>query len=239
MCLLASHRGLPGGLLLLLGLLVSACSSAAVGGFTADGSVELSRQSPYGLVVVGIRTREETPQISTLGLKSSSSVELTWRQFDYESDRVLFARNLYSGRYQITTGRYRCYLYRNHPGCQDEDYTSVQYNLLRVQPGHYLFQSMRVGSNRDVALLPRHQGFLHEGSATATYELGLLPGFEIAAGEIVYIGDYVVSVTGERPRLVGLGSTPDGARQALAAYPNVDGEMRLQKLPARVMLPGG
>ena len=239
MCLLASHRGFPGCLLLLLGLLVSACSSTTAGGFTADGSIELDRQSPYGLVVVGIRTREETPQISALGVNLSRSVELTWRQFDYESDRVLFARNPHSRQYQIATGRYRCYLYLNHPGCQDEDYTAVQYNLLRVQPGHFLFQSMRVGSDRDVALLPRHQSFLHEGSAIATYELGLLPGFQVAAGEIVYIGDYVVSVTGERPHLLGLESTPDGARQALAAYPNVNGEMRLQQLPARAMRAGG
>ena len=213
---------------LALALLLVGCKTTSPPGLKVAGAdVQHGSESANGLVLVGIRTNDGNPLYWSIGFRLTGAVEVYWRRFDPETDSLLRGRsNLYR------SFRHWCSKYGNHPACNDDDYTQVQYNLSEVVPGRYLLESVRVTEKTGASYLSAERSLFSENSPNKRFASGVHPGFEVKPGEVVYIGDYVFDVNGEHAKFLRVESNPEQARAALALYPNVQGEM-LVRVPEK------
>lgn len=211
------------GLVLLLAVFLASCSNPkeTVNFLSAPATVEHDPTSETAIVVLGIRTQDGNPNEGSL-FGVNEILSLIWRQVDLETGQFIYDPQFLNDRGDFKTSRYSCY---GHPNCNRGDYTQIQYNLVKVRPGHYLLQSLHKGDFRITLMVPQEKSLIYENSPGAIYKEGLAPGFEIRAGEIVYIGNYILNGLGEFAELVRIESNPEEARQDLPLYPNVSGEM--------------
>lgn len=211
------------GLLLLLTLVLASCGTPkdAVNYRAAPATVEHDPTSENAIVVMGIRTEDGNPnQDSLLGVNARLSTR--WRRIDLETGEFMYDQQFIHDRAAFKSDRFMCY---GHPACNHSDYTQIQYNLVKIRPGHYLLQSLSKDGVRTTLMVPIERSLIYENSPGGLYEKNLIPGFEIRSGEIVYIGNYILNALGEFPELLRIESTPEEARQNLRLYPGVSGEM--------------
>ena len=211
------------GLLLLLTLILASCSNPkdAVNYISAPATVEHGPTSENAIVVMGIRTEDGNPNSHSL-FGINAHLGLTWRQVNLETGEFIRDRVGLNDRADFESARFSCY---GHPACNHGDYTQIQYNLLKVRPGHYLLELISKSRLRITLMVPEEKSLIYENSPGGLYEKNLVPGFEIGPGEIVYIGNYILNALGEFPELLRIESNPEEARQNLRLYPGVSGEM--------------
>ena len=208
---------------LLLALFLASCSNPknAVNWTDAPATVEHDSTSETGIVVIGIRAQDGNPNSESL-IGLNASIGLNWRLVDLESGKLEHDTVFLNDRADFTTKRFTCH---GQPACNYNDYTEMQYNLVKVWPGHYLLKHIAHQNIRFTNMVPYEESLLFDTNPAALYEKKLVPGFEIKPGEIVYIGNYILNVLGDFPELVRIESNPEEARQTLALYPGVSGEM--------------
>ena len=207
----------------LLAVLLASCSNPkdTVNYLSAPATVEHDPTSETAIVVMGIRTEDGNPnQGSLFGI--NSLLGLVWRKVDLETGQFIYDREFLNDRADFQSSRYSC---GAHPACNRSDYTQIQYNLIKVTPGHYLMEKIHKQHQFITLMVPQEKSLIYENSPGALYKEGLVPGFEIRAGEIVYVGNYVLNALGEFPELLRIESNPEEARLDLPLYPNVSGEM--------------
>lgn len=181
---------------------------------------EHGSNSPYGVVVIGIRTEDGTPSYGSLIGRRTQNLSLLWQQIDPETGDLGAI-----GRESFETHRGIC---RNHPACNDEDYTQIQYNLIKVTPAHYVLNAVKIQAQSYLLFLEGESSLLYDNNPLSLYRNKRVPGFEIKPGEIVYIGNYVFNATGEFAEFLRIESDPAEAQAALALYPDVRGDLTLR-----------
>ena len=188
----------------------------------APVSVVHSPDAPTGLAVIGTRTEDGTPQAFGLFGANYRPINFFWVEFDPESGQIASrAFNDRSRDINFTFTRGFC---GNRPACNREDYTQAEHFLVKLHPGLYILSSITI-DNKMLSVVPSERSLLYDNSPVTLYKAGLIPGFEIKAGEILYIGDIILNATGEFPELLRIDSNPEQARAVLPLYPNVSGEM--------------
>ena len=207
-----------------LALAVAGCVNTMDGINDREAPVNVTHSpgAPTGLAVIGTRTEDGTPQaFGPLG-PNYRPINFFWVEFDPESGQ--YASRAFKDRTRDTNFEMTRGFCRGRPACNREDYTQAEHVLVKLHPGLYILSSIRI-DNKMLSVLPSERSLLYDNSPVALYEAGLIPGFEIKAGEIVYIGDIILNATGEFPELLRIDSNPEQARAILPLYPNVSGEM--------------
>ncbi len=119
--------------------------------------------------------------------------------------------------------RHSCSVFKTHPnGCND-DQRIVLYFPVIVEPGDYMLSALWDTDDGSTHFI-RPEGSLFANVANGM-KSGAVPWFSIEAGEILYIGDMIVSIFEENRRIVEFRRSDDGARAMLSGYPNVRGEL--------------
>ena len=208
----------------IIALAVASCANITDGINDSEAPVNVthSPNDPTGLAVMGTRTEDGTPQAFGLFGANYRPIHFFWLEYDPESGQI--ASRAFNDRsrdinFEVTRGF--CF---NRPACNDDDYTQAEHVLIKLHPGLYILSSIRI-DNKILQVSPVERSLLYDNNPVALYEAGLIPGFEIKAGEIVYVGDIILNATGEFPELLRVDSNPEQARAVLPLYPNVSGEM--------------
>ncbi len=207
-----------------LALAVTGCASTLDGINDTEAPVNVthSPDAPTGLAVMGTRTEDGTPEEFGLIGRNFRPIFFVWREFDPITKQS--ASRAFDDRTRDTVFVVRRGLCFNRPACNDEDYTQAEHVLVKLHPGLYILSWIRI-DNRVLNVVPSEGSLLYDTNPVALYEAGLIPGFEIKAGEIVYVGDIILNATGDFPELLRVDSNAEQARAILPLYPNVSGEM--------------
>lgn len=207
-----------------LALAVTGCvnTTDGINDREAPATVTHNPGAPTGLAVIGTRTEDGTPQSFGLFGANYRPIHFFWVEFDPETGQ--YASRAFKDRTRDTTFKFTRGWCFDRPACKDEDYTQAEHILVKLHPGLYILSTINI-DNHYLSVLPSESSLLYNNNPVALYEAGLIPGFEIKAGEIVYIGDIILNATGEFPELLRIDSNPEQARAVLPLYPNVSGEM--------------
>ncbi|MCG8475026.1 MAG: hypothetical protein MI784_06085, partial [Cytophagales bacterium] len=87
----AGSRRLASLICLAFVVLLAGCKLNDPGLFVSGTEAQHSPESQNGLVLVGIRTNDGNPLYWSIGFRLTGEVEVNWRRFDPETDRLLYA----------------------------------------------------------------------------------------------------------------------------------------------------
>ena len=117
-------------------------------------------------------------------------------------------------------------------GCVTTGAKPVEYNVFKAEPGDYaLFLSYAVYQGAGNAAVDRALKYYIQGGPTQNFAETAAPKFHVAAGQVLYIGDVIVS----DPRsldVVQVRDASDKARDALADAPALAAKLETRLVEA-------
>jgi len=181
---------------LIFGLVLAVTVSACTGDTIGTGTKFSQTSSKEALVIMGVRSNK------WYGWDYS----INWSPFDHATGQYGA-----DGRRPINVARSAFEIYSG------KGLSETKYLIFKAQPGAYLLRSSTV-TGRRVAF-------------TSIYRPGTV-AIDVSAGQILYVGDFIFIVP-ERgyfnsphgTRLRNAGRSDKGAKQALAEYSNINGQM--------------
>ncbi|MCG8354123.1 MAG: hypothetical protein MI920_00995 [Kiloniellales bacterium] len=185
-------------------ILLAACGSNKRGGYATD-ELQFDGNSPDALVIVGLRSTAEVTDGGLLGRPGRWGVN--WFRFDPESFE------LDDWQKSLRVQRTPCLFNWTSPlGCKS-DHRLLQYIFQLLEPGHYVLQQAwnRHGTT---VYASEQRSLIVEQSVEELVTKNQIHWFEVKAGEIVYLGDYVFDAAAGEIRLIKIErSDPDIERE--------------------------
>ena len=186
-------------------LAVAACAGGPR--YQASPQTSFDKQSPDGLVVVGMKGTGPR-RTTALGLEAGYPYfSLTWVRTEKSAD----------GKWEsfVTVPRFA-----NVGNIRDLNYTAYT-----VPPGRYFLHRLTVVEQAGNLITTRR--------ITLRRDPGM--GFEIKAGEIVYVGDFMIDALAIPPRIEDHTRDGQAAAAAIKLYTKIKGDVRYVPLvPVRV-----
>ena len=198
----------------LLGLVM--LSLVACSNSQAPKSIVISGDNPAkGLIVVGVAIDRYDTIFGMTAYGTVATLELGWARWDAGKS----APSPFSGSDHIHLQLESCGVGLTmkllSPSGKDCDLRKMQYYVLEANPGNYRLS------------------YINHSSGNFHYTTAMTDGDQlmtrIGAGEIVYIGDFTIDAYASPQKIIRYGRNDDGARQAVAEYPNVRGEVVFRK----------
>ena len=211
-------------------LLLVGCATGGSPGQYEAGEFAFDPSYPTGLAVVGVALNHPASDIPYLLLDAPTAAGAGFVQVDIAGDRVIRDGGF------INAVRTRCAPAATHPNGCDQDFQKLVYFPVEVPPGDYMLASI-FGQEKGSTVFLGDQGS-YILSVQGNLESGTVPWFSIKAGEILYVGDLILDVRRRPASVVEIRMSPEGARQMLAGYPNIVGEMTVGVMHAP-KIPGG
>lgn len=212
-------------------LLLAACATGGNPGQYEEEEFAFDGNGPYGLVVVGVALNHPPGEFFNLFGNLPSATGVTFVQVDIPQDRIVS-----SGGF-LHAIRMHCGAGESYPNGCDENFQNLVYFPVEVVPGDYMLAAIFEQEMGSTSFLSNDDSYFAR-SVQQNIDAGDVPWFSIEAGQILYIGDLILNAQQVPASVVEIGSTPDGARQMLAGYPNVHGEMISGSMHAP-NIPGG
>jgi hypothetical protein len=180
--------------------------------FTFDAS------SPNGLAVVGIALNHPAGEVFNLFGNLPSATGVTFVQVDFANNRIV------SGGGYLHAIRMHCGAGERYPNGCEEDFQKLLYFPVEIPPGDYMLAGIFEQEMGSTTFLSGEDSYF-ASSVQENVDAGNVPWFSIEPGQILYVGDIILNVQRIPASVVEIRTSPDGARQMLAGYPGVNGEM--------------
>jgi hypothetical protein len=193
------------GIAILALFAVAACAGGPR--YQASPQTSFDAQSPDGLVVVGMKGTGPR-QTNALGIEAGYPYfSLTWVRTEKGAD----------GKWGVFTTVPR---FANVGNIRDLNHTAYT-----VPPGRYFLHRLTVVQQAGNIITTRR--------ITLQRDPGL--GFEVKAGEIAYVGDFMIDALAIPPRIEDYRHDDQAAAAAIKLYTKIKGEVRYIRLvPVRV-----
>ena len=175
--------------------------------------------SPRGIVVLGLVLSQHSR--STLLVRKRKNWAVAWRRLDDSGQIQAGGPAILARRGTACTA-----IVIEPTGC-NPDHSVVEYAVFAVPPGTYMLEKVQHADFTTPFTTPPDSP-LFERDAPSNKARGDVPWFEVGAGEVVYIGDFVFDITGKVARLVEIRRDDAAAAEALARYPKVEGRPRFR-----------
>lgn len=208
-------------ILLILAGFLSACGGPGGNiGSGARSSFEFEANDERAVVIFGLRSTEPVPRDGLIRLHEAWSV--TWARFDPETETFANRSNRFERRKNSIEARRRLCIKLNQSACPG-DQLDTAYGVAVVRPGSYMLYSLYRESEDSMLFTSPSPSRVFKNGIADNLKSGAVPHFQVAAGEIAYIGDYTFSVTEWPARLVSVERDDKAVKKLMAGYPDMTG----------------
>lgn len=198
-------------------LMLTACATSDEVGAPASKELRFGPESPGAVVIVGVRSLDDAEGLTIL---SSDTWQVVWTRFSENTFRFLRPYR------DIVSRRSNCVMTRLLPlGCSD-DHRDVQYSVHVTQPGFYALREVRHGSRHRTVFATDETSLIIDSDLRSALQSDKLPRFQVKAGEIAYIGDYVFDVGDSPVKLVAMERSDEALEQLRGQIPGLKGEIK-------------